>query len=155
MQHPYNGINSKGAHSCPLSWNGPNRPFRRGRLSRIDLRGLQRRTSKVPWFIPPPSIRTRRATSAAVNSGQQDGANLQSVAENLPPSGEWDAWTAKLVSGATAVFLVLLVPQIIMNAQNMMHGNYAALTAIAWVVCPLRIQAHERQIKHGHYPCIM
>lgn len=138
MQHSYFALLGKGVPLCPLSLPKPNSPSTGGLLARIDAPGLLGPTSKVPRHIAPsPNTRRRSTTPAAVSSGQPDNADTKPVAELLlPPSREGDAWTAKLVSGATAVFLVLLVPQIIMNAENMMHGNYAALTAIAWVVRP-------------------
>jgi len=138
MQQSYLAILGNGVHLCPLSLPTPNVPSPGGRLARRDAHGILGLTSKVPRHISPsPNTSRRSTTSAAVNSGQPDEADPQPVAELVPLSREWDAWTAKLVSGATAVFLVLLVPQILMNAENMMHGNYAALTAIAWVVRPL------------------
>ena len=54
--------------------------------------------------------------------------------ESLPEASTWDKTTSLLVSGATVVFFLLLVPQIIKNATNMMHGDLRALAAIAWVV---------------------
>lgn len=67
---------------------------------------------------------------------------LRVHAASRPPDGEtgvqsssnWDSVTAKLVSAATVVFFFLLVPQIVKNAVNLLNGDVAALTAIAWVV---------------------
>ena len=52
----------------------------------------------------------------------------------------WGSKTITLASGATAVFLVLLMPQIIRNARNIMSGDYSALSAIAWVVSALLLR---------------
>lgn len=47
---------------------------------------------------------------------------------------EWDALTARLAESATFAFLLLQLPQIILNTQNLMANNYAALSAIPWMV---------------------
>ncbi|XP_050221766.1 maltose excess protein 1, chloroplastic-like [Mercurialis annua] len=45
----------------------------------------------------------------------------------------WDSWTAKFSGAANIPFLVLQMPQIILNAQNLMAGNKAALFAVPWL----------------------
>lgn len=57
--------------------------------------------------------------------------------EEESPSGQykqWDALTARCADAATVAFLLLQLPQIILNAQNLMAGNNVALTAIPWMV---------------------
>lgn len=52
------------------------------------------------------------------------------------PSGQykqWDALTARFADSATVAFLLLQLPQIILNTQNLMAGNNVALTAIPWM----------------------
>jgi len=101
----------------------------------VSSRGLHDFTHRVPRHNYARANREVCARAhAAPNPGEQDRVNAQPEAEVTSAAREWDSWTSRLVSGATAVFLVLLVPQIVMNAKNMMHGDYAALTAIAWVV---------------------
>ncbi|KAL2612141.1 hypothetical protein R1flu_023833 [Riccia fluitans] len=46
---------------------------------------------------------------------------------------KWDLTTARLADSATAAFLLLQLPQIILNTQNLIAGNYAALFAIPWM----------------------
>ncbi|XP_010549749.1 PREDICTED: maltose excess protein 1, chloroplastic-like isoform X1 [Tarenaya hassleriana] len=46
---------------------------------------------------------------------------------------EWDSWTAKFSGAANLPFLMLQLPQIILNAQNLMAGNKAALFAVPWL----------------------
>ncbi|CAM6100960.1 unnamed protein product [Calypogeia fissa] len=56
--------------------------------------------------------------------------------EWLEPSGafsEWDATTARLADSATAAFLLLQLPQIILNTQNLLAGNSTALFAVPWM----------------------
>ncbi|CAH8320162.1 unnamed protein product [Eruca vesicaria subsp. sativa] len=46
---------------------------------------------------------------------------------------EWDSWTAKFSGGANIPFLMLQLPQIILNAQNLLAGNNTALSAVPWL----------------------
>ncbi|KAG5224341.1 maltose excess protein [Salix suchowensis] len=46
---------------------------------------------------------------------------------------EWDFWTAKFSGGASVPFLLLQMPQIILNANNLMSGNKTALLAVPWL----------------------
>lgn len=47
---------------------------------------------------------------------------------------QWDSWTAKFSGAANIPFLLLQMPQIILNAQNLMAGNKTALLAVPWLV---------------------
>jgi hypothetical protein len=55
--------------------------------------------------------------------------------EALPSSDyqRWDAVTARVAEFATVAFLLLQLPQIVLNTQNLMSGNLVALTAIPWM----------------------
>ncbi|KAK1307304.1 hypothetical protein QJS10_CPA10g01290 [Acorus calamus] len=46
---------------------------------------------------------------------------------------EWDSLTAKFAGAANLPFLLLQLPQIILNAQNLLAGNKAALFAVPWL----------------------
>ncbi|CAM0902958.1 unnamed protein product [Alopecurus aequalis] len=46
---------------------------------------------------------------------------------------EWDSLTAKLAGGANGPFLLLQLPQIILNSRNLLAGNKAALFAVPWL----------------------
>lgn len=46
---------------------------------------------------------------------------------------EWDSLTAKFAASANLPFLVLQLPQIILNAQNLLAGNKSALLAVPWL----------------------
>jgi hypothetical protein len=56
----------------------------------------------------------------------------------------WDTITARLADSATLAFLLLQLPQIILNTQNLMAGNQGALFAIPWMVCFLTLSHHSR-----------
>ncbi|MCO5592542.1 hypothetical protein L7F22_046545 [Adiantum nelumboides] len=44
----------------------------------------------------------------------------------------WDASTSRIAEIATFPFLLMQVPQIILNTQNLLEGNYSALAAVEW-----------------------
>ncbi|KAF5205691.1 Maltose excess protein 1 protein [Thalictrum thalictroides] len=46
---------------------------------------------------------------------------------------EWDSLTAKFAASANLPFLLLQLPQILLNAQNLMAGNNSALLAVPWL----------------------
>ncbi|KNA17855.1 hypothetical protein SOVF_076740 [Spinacia oleracea] len=46
---------------------------------------------------------------------------------------QWDGWTAKFAAAANIPFLLLQLPQIWLNAQNLMAGNNSALLAVNWL----------------------
>lgn len=58
----------------------------------------------------------------------------------------WDTITARLADSATLAFLLLQLPQIILNTQNLMAGNQGALFAIPWMVCFLTLSSHHRPL---------
>lgn len=58
--------------------------------------------------------------------------------KGLGQSGEelvrWDALTAKFAGAANVPFLLLQLPQIVLNCRNLMAGNSRALFAVPWIV---------------------
>ncbi|KAI3883426.1 hypothetical protein MKX03_031891 [Papaver bracteatum] len=46
---------------------------------------------------------------------------------------EWDSLTAKFAGISNLPFLLLQLPQIILNSQNLIAGNYSALSAVPWL----------------------
>ncbi|KAH0679910.1 maltose excess protein 1-like, chloroplastic [Solanum tuberosum] len=46
---------------------------------------------------------------------------------------QWDSLTAKFAGAANIPFLILQLPQIILNARNLLAGNQAALFAVPWL----------------------
>ena len=49
----------------------------------------------------------------------------------------WDWWTATFAAAANIPFLLLQLPQIMLNAHNLGNGNKSALFAISWMVSPI------------------
>lgn len=47
---------------------------------------------------------------------------------------QWDSLTAKFAGAANLPFLLLQLPQIILNTRNLMAGNTSALLAVPWLV---------------------
>lgn len=50
-----------------------------------------------------------------------------------PSYTQWDALTSTIAGSSTLPFLLLQLPQIILNAQNLLAGNRAALFAVGWL----------------------
>ncbi|CAN6240781.1 unnamed protein product [Urochloa humidicola] len=46
---------------------------------------------------------------------------------------EWDSVTAKFAGSANVPFLLLQLPQIVLNARNLLAGNKTALFAVPWL----------------------
>ncbi|XP_010244206.1 PREDICTED: maltose excess protein 1, chloroplastic-like [Nelumbo nucifera] len=46
---------------------------------------------------------------------------------------DWDWWTAKFAGASNVPFLLLQLPQITLNAQNLLAGNKSALLAVPWL----------------------
>ncbi|KAJ9678309.1 hypothetical protein PVL29_020464 [Vitis rotundifolia] len=46
---------------------------------------------------------------------------------------QWDSLTAKFSAGSNLPFLLLQLPQIILNARNLLAGNKSALFAVPWL----------------------
>ncbi|XP_058002537.1 maltose excess protein 1, chloroplastic isoform X2 [Hevea brasiliensis] len=82
------------------------------------LTSLHRRLSPVPALdsdVPHPL--------------QEGSANVK----GSKSFEQWDSWTAKFSGASNIPFLLLQMPQIILNAQNLMAGNKTALFAVPWL----------------------
>lgn len=53
--------------------------------------------------------------------------------------------TAKFAAAANLPFLLLQLPQIVLNAQNLLAGNKAALFAIPWLVIPQTLKIPDQR----------
>lgn len=51
----------------------------------------------------------------------------------------WNTTTARLAESATLAFLFLQLPQIILNTQNLLAGDFSALFAVPWMVLNLHL----------------
>ncbi|KAJ4828100.1 hypothetical protein Tsubulata_045431 [Turnera subulata] len=74
-------------------------------------------------------LHRRRLVAPAASSSLHSDAPLQRR-KNME---EWDFWTAKFSGAANFPFLLLQLPQIILNAQNLLAGNKTALLAVPWL----------------------
>ena len=90
---------------------------------------LVSRKHKHPAKAPHWHRKASDTVKAAVPAFGEGNHNPNDISKEA-----WDTQTVRLAHGATAAFLVLLLPQIIRNARNIMAGNYSVLAAIAWVV---------------------
>ncbi|KAJ8438890.1 hypothetical protein Cgig2_007735 [Carnegiea gigantea] len=63
----------------------------------------------------------------------QLGEEKATLNKNDEAFKQWDWWTAKFAAGANIPFLLLQLPQILLNARNLMAGNKTALLAVSWL----------------------
>lgn len=63
----------------------------------------------------------------------QSGEENVTLNKNDGAFKQWDWWTAKFAAGANIPFLLLQLPQILLNARNLMAGNNTALLAVSWL----------------------
>ncbi|KVI07560.1 hypothetical protein Ccrd_014093 [Cynara cardunculus var. scolymus] len=61
---------------------------------------------------------------------QEDNDQEEISKKNLQ---QWDSLTAKFAGAANVPFLLLQLPQIVLNARNLIAGNNAALFAVPWL----------------------
>ncbi|EHA8588811.1 Maltose excess protein 1, chloroplastic [Cocos nucifera] len=80
-------------------------------------------------FLPAaPLLLPRRSPPSAVS----DSPHRPSV-EGSSVFRLWDSLTAKFTGAANVPFLLLQLPQIVLNARNLLAGNKAALFAVPWL----------------------
>ncbi|KAJ6360367.1 hypothetical protein OIU77_004388 [Salix suchowensis] len=99
------------------SHSSPPKPFLH--LHSLSLTSLHRR------LVPVPAL-----DSDAPHPLDQ-GSTVK--VKNNSSKEEWDFWTAKFSAGANVPFLLLQMPQILLNAQNLISGNKTALLAVPWL----------------------
>ncbi|XP_010942963.1 maltose excess protein 1-like, chloroplastic [Elaeis guineensis] len=80
-------------------------------------------------FLPPAPLLLRRHSppSAVSDSSHRPSVEGSSVFQ------QWDSLTAKFAGAANVPFLLLQLPQIVLNARNLLAGNKAALFAVPWL----------------------
>ncbi|XP_042476172.1 maltose excess protein 1, chloroplastic-like [Macadamia integrifolia] len=88
-------------------------------------------------FNPPRlrSLHNRFKPSFALESDVPHSPNQGSekLHSNRKSYEEWDLWSAKFAGAANVPFLILQLPQIVLNAQNLLAGNKSALLAVPWL----------------------
>ncbi|KAL3573975.1 hypothetical protein D5086_024588 [Populus alba] len=108
--------------NCPPlhhSHSFPSKPFLH--LHSLSLTSLHRR------LIPVPAL------DSDVPHPLDQGSTVKVKNKRSKEIEEWDSWTAKFSGGANVPFLLLQMPQIILNAKNLMSGNKTALLAVPWL----------------------
>ncbi|KAJ4950338.1 hypothetical protein NE237_027170 [Protea cynaroides] len=88
-------------------------------------------------FNPPllRSLRHRFKPRVAVESDVPYPPNQESekLQTNTKSAEEWDLLSAKFSGAANVPFLLLQLPQIVLNARNLLAGNNSALLAVPWL----------------------
>lgn len=110
------------SHSFPLRSLSVNKPA--GNLNNVlfishyTLASLHRRLSPVS-----------AVDSEVPHPFHQESANFRSN----KAFEEWNSLTAKFSGAANIPFMILQLPQIILNARNLLAGNKSALLAVPWL----------------------
>ncbi|KAI3432191.1 uncharacterized protein J3R85_007600 [Psidium guajava] len=87
-----------------------------------------------PPFVLVPSPATPTAASALDSDVPRP--RVGTAQGSSPPaerSRQWDSLTAKFAASSNIPFLLLQLPQIILNARNLLSGNHSALLAVPWL----------------------
>jgi hypothetical protein len=74
-----------------------------------------------------------RRPNFTLNALHSDPPNQEEVGTNQAYQ-QWDSLTSKFSGAANLPFLLLQMPQILLNAKNLIAGNNTALFAIPWLV---------------------
>ncbi|GMH18483.1 hypothetical protein Nepgr_020324 [Nepenthes gracilis] len=98
---------------------------------------LNKRHHHCPFFsLSSQSLFHRRFNfnpRAALDSDVPRSVPKGRVKFNSDSLKQWDRWTAKFAAAANVPFLLLQLPQIVLNARNLMAGNNSALSAVPWL----------------------
>ncbi|CAN1132202.1 Maltose excess protein 1, chloroplastic [Linum perenne] len=96
-----------------------------------------RKSSAVGYSFAPLHLRRRSVPPSALESDVprplQTNYEVAVEIEKTESFQQWDSWTAKFAAAANLPFLLLQLPQIKLNAQNLAAGNNAALLAVPWL----------------------
>ncbi|XP_030533054.1 maltose excess protein 1-like, chloroplastic [Rhodamnia argentea] len=101
---------------------------------------IHHRPHKAPSLFPrnPPLFLLFQspATPTAASALDSDVPRPQGSspsAERSPLFRQWDSLTAQFSASSNIPFLLLQLPQIILNARNLLSGNRSALLAVPWL----------------------
>ncbi|KAI3904422.1 hypothetical protein MKW98_014602 [Papaver atlanticum] len=90
--------------------------------------------SKLNLSLYNSSLNRRLKPNYALDSDTPFISNQGSERiKNSQEFEEWDSLTAKFAGASNLPFLLLQLPQIILNSQNLIAGNYSALSAVPWL----------------------
>ncbi|KAK9095684.1 hypothetical protein Scep_027153 [Stephania cephalantha] len=124
----------------------PHCPYRR--LSTVNLPLNRPTPGPLPSFPASSSpqhvsisstlrCRNLRFNPSRAALGSSDGQHLDNkgfeVKGNAEELKQWDSLTAKFAGAANLPFLLLQLPQIVLNYRNLMAGNKSALLAVPWL----------------------
>ncbi|XP_031502242.1 maltose excess protein 1-like, chloroplastic [Nymphaea colorata] len=73
------------------------------------------------------------ASGKEEEEGNAKGSGRSGRSYEESESVRWDALTAKFAGAANVPFLLLQLPQIVLNCRNLMAGNARALFALPWI----------------------
>ncbi|KAK3005909.1 hypothetical protein RJ639_016007 [Escallonia herrerae] len=93
-------------------------------------------TKQLPFLRPSIlSLSCHRLKSTpALDSDVPHPLEQESLkSDSIQSLEQWDSLTAKFAGAANVPFLLLQLPQIILNARNLMAGNPSALHAVPWL----------------------
>ncbi|KAL2467847.1 Maltose exCES [Forsythia ovata] len=89
---------------------------------------------KEALFLGQSVCQYRLKPVAALNSEETHPTSQESgTLKNGNNFEQWDSMTAKFAGAANLPFLLLQLPQIILNARNLLAGNKSALLAVPWL----------------------
>ncbi|XP_072963803.1 maltose excess protein 1-like, chloroplastic [Typha angustifolia] len=103
--------------------------------SSLFLKSLSPLSRKPPLdplnsFLSPTPLILHRRPRSIPSAAESD--RLEPNAKNTKFQ-EWDSMTAKFAGAANVPFLLLQLPQIVLNARNLLAGNKTALFAVPWL----------------------
>lgn len=104
------------------------RPFPSYPQNPKDLRAILKSSPFSPFL---PSHLHHRLKPFPIQSLQSDSA--PPLYQSNKSYEQWDSLTSKFAAAANVPFLLLQMPQIILNARNLLAGNKAALFAVPWL----------------------
>ncbi|XP_020084351.1 maltose excess protein 1-like, chloroplastic isoform X1 [Ananas comosus] len=119
---------------APLSSSAPHPPPRLPLLKPLASlpKALKPINSSSPFL--GLRLRLRRRRSLLSYAAASDSDSIPSpTAKDDGKFHEWDSMTAKFAGAANVPFLLLQLPQIVLNARNLLSGNKTALFAVPWL----------------------
>jgi len=85
-----------------------------------------------------PIVRTATSDSEAKDGFPDLGDENKQLGDDSlhaknPSYTQWDALTSTIAAASNIPFLLLQLPQVMLNAQNLLAGNKTALFALGWL----------------------
>ncbi|XP_057773466.1 maltose excess protein 1-like, chloroplastic [Salvia miltiorrhiza] len=98
-------------------------------------RGVKSKLPSKEVLFPGQSVYCYRGKTVSCSSSDDLHLSSQESVEVKRGEGfqQWDSMTAKFAGAANFPFLLLQLPQIILNTRNLLSGNTSALLAVPWL----------------------